>query len=85
MYLSFLGLPSTIEPQNHRMAWLGSDLRDNLVPILLPWAGTPFSRSDCSKSIQPYLERPQLNHYKELNCSLDSSKYLHMLLCVGNS
>lgn len=38
------------------MAWVGSDLRDHLVPILLPQAGIPFSRPDCSKSIQPCLE-----------------------------
>lgn len=48
--LPFLDLHSIIEPQNHRTAWVGSDLRDHLVSILLPWARIPFSRPDCSKS-----------------------------------
>lgn len=27
---------------NHRIVWVGSDLKDNLVLTLLLWAGTPF-------------------------------------------
>lgn len=26
----------------HRMVWVGSNLKDHLVPITLPWAGTPM-------------------------------------------
>jgi len=38
-----------IESYNHRTVWLGRNLKDHLVPTLLPWAGTPSTRSDCSK------------------------------------
>jgi len=31
------------------MVWVGSKLRDHLVPTPLPWARTPTTRSGCSK------------------------------------
>jgi len=30
------------------MVWIGRDLKDHLVPTLLPWAGTPSTRPGCS-------------------------------------
>ena len=30
---------------DHRMVWIGKDLKDHLVPTPLPWAGTPSTRS----------------------------------------
>jgi len=30
------------------MVWVGRDLMDHLVPIPLPWAGTPSTRPRCS-------------------------------------
>ena len=29
--------------QNHRTVWLGTDLKDHLVPTSLPWAGIPMT------------------------------------------
>jgi len=29
------------ESQNHRMVWVGRELKGHLVPTLLPWVGTP--------------------------------------------
>ncbi|GAB0189020.1 centromere protein C [Grus japonensis] len=34
---------------NHRMVWVGRDLKDHLVPTPLPWAGTPSTRPRCPK------------------------------------
>ena len=34
---------SLIESQNHRMAWVGRDLKDHEAPTLLPKAGPPTS------------------------------------------
>jgi len=31
------------------MVWVGRDLIDHLVPLPLPWAGTPSARPTCSK------------------------------------
>lgn len=31
---------SVQKPQNHGMVWTGRDIKDHLVPALLPWAGT---------------------------------------------
>jgi len=31
------------------MIWVGRDLVGHLVPIPLPWAGTPSTRPGCSK------------------------------------
>ena len=31
------------------MVWVGRDLKGHLVPIPLPWAGTPSTRPGCSK------------------------------------
>lgn len=31
------------------MVWVGSDLKDHLIPIPLQWAGTPSTTSGCSK------------------------------------
>ena len=36
--------------QNHRIVWVGKDLKDHLVPVFLPWAGTPSTRPGCSKT-----------------------------------
>jgi len=36
--------------QNHRMVWVGQDLKDHLVPTPLPWTGTPSTRPDRSKT-----------------------------------
>ena len=44
---------------NHRMVWIGRDLKDHLFPTPLPWAGTPSTRPGCSKPIQPGLEHCQ--------------------------
>ena len=44
-----------IESQNHRMIWVGRDLKGHLIPNCLPWAGTPSTRPDCSK---PHLVWP---------------------------
>lgn len=33
-----------IEPWNHRMVCTGKNLKDNLVPNLVPWTGMPFTR-----------------------------------------
>jgi len=30
------------------MAWIGRNLKDNLVPTPLPWAGLPTTGSGCS-------------------------------------
>jgi len=38
-----------IESQNHSMFGLGKDLKDHLVPTLLPWAGTSSTRPGCSE------------------------------------
>lgn len=35
------------QSQNHRMASVGRDLKDLLVPVPLPWAGMPPTRSCC--------------------------------------
>ena len=32
---------SHLSRQNHRMVWVGRNLKDHLVPTPLPWAGTP--------------------------------------------
>jgi len=37
------------ESQNHRMVWVGRDLKDHLVPTPLPWAETPSTKPRCSK------------------------------------
>lgn len=34
---------------NHRMLWIGRDLKDHLFPIPLSWAGTSSFRSGCSE------------------------------------
>lgn len=34
-------------PLNHRMNWVGRDLRYHLVPTTLPFSGTPPTRSGC--------------------------------------
>jgi len=39
-----------IESQNHRTLWVGRNLKGHLIPIPLPWAGTPSNRPGCSKS-----------------------------------
>lgn len=33
---------------NHRMAWVGRNLKDHLVSTPLRWTGTPFTRPGCS-------------------------------------
>lgn len=33
---------------NHRMAWVGRNLKDHLVSTPLRWTRTPFTRSGCS-------------------------------------
>ena len=38
-----------IESQNHRMVWVGRDLKDHLFPTPLPWAGTSSTRPGCSE------------------------------------
>ena len=38
-----------IESYNHRMVRVGRDLKDHLVPILLPWAGTSSTTPGCSE------------------------------------
>lgn len=38
-----------IEPKNHRMVWFRRDLKDQLVPIPLPWAERPSTRLGGSK------------------------------------
>jgi len=38
-----------IDSLNHRMVWVGRDLKDHLVPTTLPWAGTPYTRPGCSE------------------------------------
>jgi len=35
--------------QNHRMVWVGRDLKDHLIPTPLPWAGTSSTRPGCPK------------------------------------
>lgn len=47
--LSVVGLKKTLSAQYHRMAWVVMDLKDHLVPTLLPWAGTSSTRPGCSK------------------------------------
>jgi len=37
------------ESWNHRIVWVGRDLKDHLVPTPLPWAGTAYTRPGCSK------------------------------------
>lgn len=52
--------------KNHRMPWVGRDLRDQLVPTPPPWAGTRSTKPACSKphSTWPWtlteMEHPQL-------------------------
>jgi len=41
--------PSLSHTQNHRMVWVGRDLKDHAVPAPVPWAGTPSTRPGCSK------------------------------------
>lgn len=37
-------------PQNHRISWVGRNLKSHLFPILLSWAGgTPYTRPGCPK------------------------------------
>lgn len=36
-------------PQNHRMSWVGRDIKYDLVPTPLLLAGTSFARSGCSE------------------------------------
>jgi len=38
-----------IASQNHRMVWVGKDLKDHLVPTPLPGAGTSSTRPGCSE------------------------------------
>ena len=38
-----------LSSQNHRMVWIGRDLKDHLVPTFRPRAGTPSTRPRCSK------------------------------------
>ena len=33
--------------QNHRMAWVGEDIKDHLVPASLPQAGLPTTKPTC--------------------------------------
>jgi len=48
------------------MVWVGSDLKDQLVPTPLPWAAIPSSRPGCSKRHPTWpwtlqgMEHPQL-------------------------
>jgi len=35
--------------QNHRMVWVGRDLKDHLAPTRRPQPGTPSTRPGCSK------------------------------------
>jgi len=35
------------ESQNHRMVWVGRELRGNPVPIPPPWVGIPSTRPGC--------------------------------------
>jgi len=32
------------------MVWVGREFKDDIVPPHLPWAGTPSTRPDCSKT-----------------------------------
>lgn len=36
------------------MLWVGTDLKDYLVPIPMLWAGTPITRPDCSGAHSTY-------------------------------
>ena len=36
-----------LESWNHRMVWVGRDLKDHLVPTPLPWAGTSSTSPGC--------------------------------------
>lgn len=50
-------------PQNHKMFWVGRDLKDHLLPISLPWSGVPPPRLDCS---EPH---PTLNTSRDGTCT----------------
>ena len=39
--------------QNHRVVWVGRDLKDHLVPPPLQWAGTSSTRPVCCSNAQP--------------------------------
>lgn len=41
--------------QNHRVFWVGRELKDHLVLTALPRAGTPFARPGCSKLYPTWL------------------------------
>jgi len=47
------------ERRNHRMVWVGRDLKGHLVPTPLTWAGTSSTRPVSQSSIQPGLEHRQ--------------------------
>lgn len=40
---------NSAESQNHRTGWVGRDLKNQLVPALLLWAGLPLTRSSTQK------------------------------------
>lgn len=44
-------IPSASELQNHGKHGVGMDLKEHLVPALLPWAGALFTRAGCSYNI----------------------------------
>lgn len=45
-YLLFVFISVTERSRIHRMAWIERDLKDQLLPIPLTWAGTPLNQVD---------------------------------------
>lgn len=44
---------------DRKMVWVGRDVKDHLLPISLPWAGTPGTRQVVQSPIQSGLEHFQ--------------------------
>ena len=94
-FLSFfiikLSLSKSINSKNHRMAWVGRDLKDHLVPTschreccqLLNWALDQVAQC----TIQPSLEHLQEQYIHSFStpgsssCTLASSSIPHLILC----
>lgn len=60
---------------NHRMAWVGSNPKDHLVPISLSWEGTPSTRPGCSELHPVWAQTPAgMRHQQLLGATWSSAK-----------
>jgi len=58
--------PAIIESQNHRMAWDGKDLRDDLVSTTLPMARSPTTRPGCPEPHPAWSNHPACGSHQSI-------------------